>query len=177
VIHHLKNSSNEGASLVIVLAFVLLLSGLVVAYLARSGLDRQLAQSGFQDSNSDLLARSALNIIVADFKNEIANGGLVTVNNIQPQRWGTPPPGATPFPNLIRRSVQGDPTGRTSILGSGPAPSGTPKRGEIPTRRWNSHYLIPARLHRVTIRHRSGNFVAPDWVFTSQHKDRCNARS
>ena len=164
MIHHLKNSSNEGAALVIVLAFVLLLSGLVVAYLARSGLDRQLAQSGFQDSNSDLLARSALNIIVADFKNEIANGGLVTVNNIQPQRWGTPPPGATPFPNLIRRSVQGDPTGRTSILSSGPAPSGTPKRGEIPARRWNSHYLIPRASSSGNDSTPVANFVAPDWV-------------
>ena len=56
--------SNESAALVIVLAIVALLSGLVVAYLTRAGTDRRLAHLGLQDTKSDLLARSALNIIV-----------------------------------------------------------------------------------------------------------------
>jgi hypothetical protein len=156
--------SNESAALVIVLAIVVLLSGLVVAYLTRAGIDRQLAQLGFQDTKSDLLARSALNIIVADFKQEIANGAVVTASNIQPQRWGTPPPGGTPFPNLIRRSVQGDPTGRTSSLSSGPAPSASPKRGEITSSRWNSHYLLPRSSSSGNDSTPVSNFAAPDWV-------------
>lgn len=149
-----NQASNKGVALVIVLAFVVLLSGLVVAYLSRTAIDRQLAQSSFQDTKSDLLARSALDIVVADFKQEIADGVMVTATNIQPQRWGTPLAGGTPFPNLIRRSVQGDPTGRTSSLSSGPAPSANPKRGEITSTRWNSHYLLPARLRQETILHR-----------------------
>ena len=156
--------SNKGAALIIVLAFVVLLSGLVVAYLMRAGTDRQLAQLGFQDTKSDLLAKSALNIIVADFKQEIADGAVVTASNMQPQRWGTPLAGATPFPNLIRRSLQGDPTGRTSSLSSGPAPSASPKRGEITSTRWNSHYLLPRASSSGNDSTPVSNFAAPDWV-------------
>jgi hypothetical protein len=159
--------SNKGAALIIVLAFVVLLSGLVVAYLMRAGTDRQLAQLGFQDTKSDLLARSALNIIVADFKQEIADAAVVTASNIQPQRWGTPPAGGTPFPNLIRRSVQGDPTGRTSSLNSGPAPSAIPKRGEITSTRWNSHYLLPRASSSGNDSTPVSNFAAPDWVLVT----------
>ena len=157
-------SSNESAALVIVLAVVVLLSGLVVAYLTRAGIDRQLAQIGFQERKSDFLARSALNIVVTDFKREIASGAVVTASNVQPQRWGTPPPGGTPFPNLIRRSVQGDPTGRTSSLSSGPAASANPKRGEITSSRWNSHYLLPRSSSSGNDSTPAFNFAAPDWV-------------
>ena len=159
-----NQASNKGVALVIVLAFVVLLSGLVVAYLSRTGIDRQLAQSSFQDTKSDLLARSALDIVVADFKQEIADGVMVTATNIQPQRWGTPLAGGTPFPNLIRRSVQGDPTGRTSSLSSGPAPSANPKRGEITSTRWNSHYLLPRASSSGNDSTPVSNFAAPDWV-------------
>jgi len=154
----------KGAALIIVLAFVVLLSGLVAAYLTRAGTDRQLAQSSFQDVKSDLLARSALEIVVADFKQEIADGTLVTPTNLQPQRWGTPLTGETPFPNLIRRSVNGDPTGRTSSLSSGPPPSVNPKRGEITSGRWNSHYLLPRASSSGNDATPVSNFAAPDWV-------------
>jgi hypothetical protein len=157
-------ASNKGVALIVVLAFVVLLSGLVVAYLIRAGTDRQLAQSSFQDTKSDLLARSAIDIVVADFKQEIADGAMVTATNIQPQRWGTPLADGTPFPNLIRRSVQGDPTGRTSSLSSGPAPSANPKRGEITSARWNSHYLLPRASSSGSDSTPVSNFAAPDWV-------------
>ena len=157
-------ASNKGVALIIVLAFVVLLSGLMVAYLTRAGIDRQLAQSSFQDTKSDLLARSALDIVVTDFKQEIADRAIVTATNVQPQRWGTPLAGGTPFPNLIRRSVQGDPTGRTSSLSSGPAPSASPKRGEITSTRWNSHFLLPRASSLGNDSTPVSNFAAPDWV-------------
>ena len=157
-------ASRFGAALVIVLAFVVLLSGLVLAYLTRAATDRQLARSSLTDTKSDLLARSALEIVVADLKQEIANGSFVTTANLEPQRWGIPLPGETPFPNLIRRSVRGDPTGRTSNLSSGPAPSATPRRGEISSARWNSHYLIPRASSAGYDSTPVSNFAAPDWV-------------
>jgi hypothetical protein len=95
---------------VIVLAFVVLLAGLVVAYLTRTGTNRQLAQETFNETNSDQLARAALDIIVADFKQEINNGsttstvGSATIYapssnaTIVPQRSGT----QAAIPNLIR---------------------------------------------------------------------------
>jgi hypothetical protein len=151
-------------ALIIVLAFVVLLSGLVAAYLTRVGVDRQLAQSSFQETKCEILARSALDLITADFRQEIADGAIVTPTNIQPQQWGIPLAGETPFPNLIRRSVRGDPTGRTSSLSSAPAPSATLRRGDVTSMRWNAHYLLPRAASSGNDSTPVSNFAAPDWV-------------
>ena len=112
-----RKSDSKGAALIIVLAFVVLLTGLVLAYFSRTTTDRQLAQSSFNDTSADLLARSALDITVNDLKQEIVNNPTVSAANIQPTPYGTPASGA-PIPNLIRRSFSGDPTGRTSSVSS-----------------------------------------------------------
>src|SRR5438552_3879893 len=101
---NLTKRPSSGAALIIVLAFVVLLTALVVAYFSRTTTDRQLAQSSFNDASSDLLARSAVDIVISDFKQEIANNPTVSAANIQPQRAG----GDASVPNLIRRSFSGD---------------------------------------------------------------------
>jgi Tfp pilus assembly protein PilX len=179
----------NAVALLIVLAFLVLLAGLTVAYLSRTTTDRQVAHGSFNDAKSDQLARSALDIIVADLKQEIVNGSTSsTVNNVTiyiptsaanlaVQTSGTPTSG-TPIPNLIRRSVQSDNislpgvASRASALNSAPSPSGTPaKKGEITTARWNKHYLIPRRTpaagetSNTVYTDPDASFVAPDWVF------------
>src|SRR5438477_5602409 len=74
----LSRSSKKAAALIIVLAFVVLLTGLVLAYFTRTTSDRQLAQSSYNDTSADLLARSALDIVVGDFQQEIVNGSTAT---------------------------------------------------------------------------------------------------
>ena len=101
---NLTKRPSSGAALLIVLAFVVLLTVLVVAYFSRTATDRQLAQSSFNDTSADLLARSALDIVVSDFKQEIANNPTVNAANIQPQRAGDD----VSVPNLIRRSFSQD---------------------------------------------------------------------
>src|SRR5438552_17458927 len=103
-------SRQRGAALIIVLAFVVLLTGLGVAYLSRTTSDRQIAHSSFNQSSVDQLAQSAMDNIIGDLRQEIIDGSTVsTVNggtiytpafaaNIVPQRSGNP---AT-VPNLIR---------------------------------------------------------------------------
>ena len=83
---HSRDAASKGAALMIVLAFVVLLAGVALAYFSRTTTDRQLAQSSYNDTSADLLARSALDIVVGDFKQEILNAGAVTRSNIQPQR-------------------------------------------------------------------------------------------
>ena len=78
---------SKGAALIIVLAFVVLVTGLAVAHFSRTTTDRQLAQSSYNDTCADLLARSALDITVGDLKQEIANNPTVTATNIQPARY------------------------------------------------------------------------------------------
>src|SRR5206468_3015200 len=96
---------------------------------------------------ADLLARTALDISVGDLKQEIATNQPVTALNIQPQRYGD----HVSIPNLIRRSVYGDPTGRTSNISSTAAAA---NGRTMSLARWISHYLIPS----------GATFTAPDWV-------------
>jgi hypothetical protein len=152
--------AHKGAALIIVLAFMALLTGLALAYFSHTATDRQLAQASFHDASADLLARTALDIIVSSLKREIAVAGVnVTQANIQPQRSGDD----ASISNLIRRSVRNDaisPPGVPSFasaVSSGPVDPANPKRGEITRARWNSHYLIPA----------AASFTPPDWVLVT----------
>src|SRR6266404_7724308 len=117
--------ARKGAALLIVLAFVVLLTGFVLAYFSRASTDRKLAQSSFNDTDAYLLARSALDIVIGDFKQEIVNGSTnigssgapfyspIPAANVLPRRSGNPAfvlpeyPN-DPIPNLIRRSVRSD---------------------------------------------------------------------
>ena len=47
-----RNGASKGAALMIVLAFVVLLTGLMLAYFSRTTTDRQLAQSSYNDTNA-----------------------------------------------------------------------------------------------------------------------------
>src|SRR4030095_13912060 len=157
----LGDGASKGAALMIVLALVVLLTGLTLAYFSRAGTDRQLAQSSYNDTSADLLARSALDIVVNDFKQEIINSPTVTRANIQPTRYGD-----AGIPNLIRRSFSGDPTNRTSSV---PSSSPSANGRSISTTRWNSHYLIPRGNPSDPSINASPMpaFIAPDWVLVT----------
>jgi Tfp pilus assembly protein PilX len=150
-------SRERGAALIIVLALVVLLTGVSIAYLSRTTSDRQVAHSSFNQSNVDQLAQSALDNIIGDLRQEIANGSSARVQddgttvylptaaaNMVPQRSGN----AAVAPNLIRRSVRSD------VLNGHP---GVPSRASavnsttdisangrsVTLARWNTHYLLP----------------------------------
>jgi hypothetical protein len=165
---HSRHDASKGAALIIVLAFVVLVTGLAVAHFSRTTTDRQLAQSSYNDTSADLLARSALDITVSDLKQEIAINTPVSATNIQPLRYGAPPiTDPTPIPNLIRRSFSGAPQSRASTVSSGAASA----NGRlISLARWNSHYLIPRASTTNAIDSTPvSSFVPPDWVLvTSQ---------
>ncbi len=52
------SSRDQGAALIIVLSFVVLLTVLVLAYFSRATSDRPVAHSSFNQSKADLLAAS-----------------------------------------------------------------------------------------------------------------------
>jgi hypothetical protein len=153
--------ASKGAALMIVLAFVVLLTGLALAYFSRTTTDRQLAHSSYHDTSADVLARSALDIVVNDFKQEIITNPTVTTANIQPSRYGD-----ASIPNLIRRSYSGASQSRASTVSS----TAVSANGRsINTTRWNTHYLIP-RGNPGDIRVNPSpipTFVAPDWVLVT----------
>ena len=185
-----RRSSNKAAALIIVLAFVFLLTGLSVAYLSRSNTDRQLAHTSFHYTDADLLAQSALDIVVGDFRQEIQNGSTqsgplwvpTSAANVVPMYNPTPTPGTTPaIPNLIRRSVRSETalwpdsvTGpavgsRASAVNSATDISANSR--SISTTRWNKHYLIPrpaGASPNDTTPDPTVGFTAPDWVIVTR---------
>ena len=126
-----------------------------MAYLSRSATDLQVAHFSFNDTDASILARSALDIIVADFKKEIIDDGTVTSANILPIRSGNPfyvpaTGSATPtdpVPNLIRRSWASDNNLPAAIRSRASAVNSTSDAStngrSVALDRWNSHYLLP----------------------------------
>lgn len=156
-----SKACRRGVALVVVLAFVVLLTGLIVACFSRSLTDRKLSNSSFNQAKVDALAKSAADIIVGDLKQEIANGSDVTTvggvsiyspataANMIPARSGNPPAvaGTDPIPNLVRRSVRSDPIASPGVPSRASAVNSTTDVSangrSISLDRWNSHYLIP----------------------------------
>jgi hypothetical protein len=159
-----RDVASKGAALMIVLALVVLLTGLALAYFSRAGTDRQLAQSSYNDTSADLLARSALDIVVGDFKQEIVNNPTVSYANIQPTPYPIPTP-ADIF-NLIRYSSRNASVSRASNISSADVSS---NGRSISTTRWNSHYLIPRGNPGDPSINSSPvpTFTAPDWVLVT----------
>lgn len=163
-----------GAAIVIVLAFVVLIAALVIAYLSHTSSGRQIAHGDFNAAKSDELARSALGIVVTDFREEIANGTPVTSANIAPQRNAVPVAGKTPaIPNLIRRSIRSDAIGapaipsRASAVNSADDPSSNGRL--VSLARWNSHYLVPKINTADEKSDPVAAFSAPDWILVSRN--------
>jgi Putative Ig domain len=157
---HSRHSASKGAALIIVLAFVVLVTALALAHFSRTTSDRQLAQSSFNDTSADLLARSALDITVSDLKQEIATNPMVSGANIQPARYPAGIPNDNP--NLVRYSSRNAAASRASTVRSTDASA---NGQSISLARWNSHYLIP-RLNTGTQIDSTpvASFVPPDWV-------------
>jgi len=150
-------SGQRGAALIIVLAFVVLLTALGVAYLSRTTSDRQVAHTSFKQSDVDQLVQSAVDNVIGDLRQEITNGStavaeadgttLYTPNaaaNMVPQPSGNTALGR----NLIRRSIRSDglsgnpaPPSRASAVNSTTDASANWR--SVTLARWNTHYLLP----------------------------------
>ncbi len=161
---HSHYGASKGAALIIVLAIVVLATGLSLAYLTRTTTNRQLAQSSYHDTSADLLARSGLDITVSDLKKEIANNPAINAGNIQPARYPAGIPNDNP--NLIRYSSRNAAASRASnIISTAPSANGR----SISRARWNSHYLIPPASATGTDSAPVASFTPPDWVLVTAH--------
>ena len=160
---HSHRGASKGAALIIVLALVVLATALSVTYLTRTTTNRQLAQTSYNDTSADLLARSALDITLSDLKQEIVNNPTVNASNIQPARYPAGIPADNP--NLIRYSSRNDVRSRASNVSSTAASANG--RSGITLARWNSHYLIPPASATGTDSTPVTDFTAPDWVLVT----------
>lgn len=72
--------SSRGIALVIILAFVVLLTVVAVAFFSRSIAERQLSASSSVQVKTEFLADGAIDTIIGDLKTEIAAGSVVTTS-------------------------------------------------------------------------------------------------
>ena len=187
--HLPRRSSSKAAALIIVLAFVVLLTGLSLTYFSRTTNERQLAHSSYNDTSADLLARTALDTVVSDLKQEIIGGSANPAPTFGPMASPGPyhlyVPTSTTYmipqrsgnlavaPNLIRRSIRSDPVPPPGIGCRASAVNSTTDvsangRSVTPAR-WNSHYLIPKRNTGTDDSIPIDAFAnaTPDWVFVT----------
>ncbi len=187
-----RNQRNQqAAALVIILGFVVLLTVLVAVFLSRVLLEQKIANASANQARVDIMARSAIDMILGDLKQEIAtntvsskvviNAGTanqtslyfpLTATNMVPQRSGNPTDssGTDLIPNLVRRSVRSDTItvpSRASAVNS--ATDASANGRSVTPARWNRHYLIPrlkpgsATIDSTPI----ATFAAPDWVMVT----------
>jgi hypothetical protein len=182
----------QAAALIIVLALVVLVTGLVVAYVSRTTSDRPVAHSSFNQSKANQLAQSAMDNVIGDLRWEIKNGstpmtlspvppgGPTTLYipssaaNMVPRKSGN----VATVPNLIRRSIRSDPVPSPPAVQSfASAVNSTDVSANgrsISSTRWNSHYLV---LKNDTTTNDSvpiNDFTnaTPDWVFVTDDSSR-----
>jgi len=179
-----RSASRRGIALVLVLAFVVLVTGLIVAFFSRSLVGRQVSNSSANQTNANVLAQSAADIIIANLRQEIANGSTLsssnnitiytpsTAANMLPVRSGNPSPDT--IPNMLRRSVRSDTIASPGVSSSASAVSSTDASlngRSISNASWNGHYLIPRSDNGASVDttpNTSANFTPPDWVIVTR---------
>jgi hypothetical protein len=167
-----KTGRQEGVALVIVLAFVVILTGVIIAYFTRSLANRQISNSSANQTKVALFAQGASDTIIANLQEEIvlsssttaltpATSGTLytplTPVSMLPQVSGSS--NGTPFPpNLLKISTSTVPffAANANNNASVSIPSGgqsnatkvattTPSLNgrSVSLARWNAGYLLP----------------------------------
>ncbi|MDR0533799.1 MAG: hypothetical protein LBH01_07580 [Verrucomicrobiales bacterium] len=182
----LAGHPQRGAALIIVLAFVVLLTVLVLAFFSQTRSYQNLANSSFNDFKSATLGQSALQVVIGDLQQEIVNGSTspstsgtfttyfpISGSNAVPRRFGNPPlsSGTDPIPNLIRISSGSD--SAALHLASSISSTTSALNGQyVSPSRWNKHYLIPrdssySATQVGTNPDPNCGFTAPDWIYVT----------
>ncbi len=172
-------------ALVVVLSFVVLLTVLLVSFFSRAIWQRGTANSSLNQAKADELARSALDLLTSDLKQEIADptaSTATTANNVTvytPLAAANMVPvrnaqvtGTTAIPNLIRIS-SGNAISAPGVdqQASGAVSTGTSQNGRtVSLARWNQHYLIPLKTPGTpTDTTPVAGFAAPNWVYITSN--------
>jgi Tfp pilus assembly protein PilX len=181
---HRPRRQSSGVALIIVLAFVVLLTGLVVAFFARSMNERQVSNSSASQSKVDIFAQGAMNTIIGDLQQEIVLGssttsittGTVTTTLYLPNTPANAVPalvgssGSNGFQNLVKRSANG-----LAFSPNGPAAcaiacstTGTSQNGRfISPARWNKPLLLPATSGSDNTP--ASSYTPPDWILVARN--------
>jgi len=172
-----KIPRSAGFALVVILAFIVLLTVLVLAYFSYSSLQRQISSANSNQAAVDLFAQGAIATIVSDFKQEIAAGstnytfGTNTVSiplaasNAAPVLVGS----STNLLNLLKRSANGlaFSPGAAARAAASSTTNASQNGRSISPARWNAPLLLPkADTNSTDLT--PANFTAPDWILVTR---------
>ena len=180
-----RHGASRGVALVIVLALVVLLTGLVIAFFSRSLLDRQISNSSVDRAKVSDFADGAANTIIGDLKQEIV---FSSTNPLTSGSLYLPLVAGTGSDMLPQMTAGTNPLNLLKI--SGTAPFFSNANGTIPSNtiavssttpslnqrfispaRWNEHYLLPFTTttdSTPTMTTGTVPFVPPNWVLVTE---------
>ncbi len=187
-------SSRSGVALIIILAFVVLLTGLILAMLSRATFNKIISNADANTERTDLYGHGAIAQIQGDLRQEIAAGSTSTniitvgITNTfyrpltfaagEPATAGPVGTAWTSLPNLIKesaRNVAFYPSTYTGIVGTPPTRAAAIATTDsslnsrsISLARWNKPLLLPkATTTSSTDLTPIGAFTAPDWILSA----------
>ena len=171
----------RGAALIIVLAFIVMVTGLVVAFFSRAINERQIANSSANQTQTELFAQGALSQILGALKQEIAANSTATAVTGGTLYAPTSPAYAVPtlvgstgaggLENLLKISASGTGfyPGASFVLSSSASTTGTSLNGRsISTTRWNKPLLLGKATPTSTSVAPVASFTAPSWVLVTR---------
>jgi hypothetical protein len=167
----------EGAALVIVLAFLVLLAGVALAFFSRAMAERQISNSSASQTKVELLAQGALASIVSDLKQEIAAGSVADTSGNPTIYTPNTPANAVPalsgstgtggLENLVKRSANSQPffSGGPTRAANVSSTSASQNGRFISLARWNKPLLLPLNNPGSTTDYTPiSAFTPPDWI-------------
>jgi hypothetical protein len=188
-LHREPTHTQEGAALIIILSFVVLLTGVIVAFLSRAISERQISNSSANEGKVEVFAEGAMETTLGDLKQEIVVGstntkfttGTASVTlyfpntnrTMVPCRVGT----NDTLPNLVKRSASGQPFYSGAAYGSDGvrrAASTSSTTASLNSRivslsRWNKPLLIPKKTSgQSSDLTPSVDFIPPDWIYVDR---------
>src|SRR5205823_1654730 len=185
----IDRSYERGMALLIVLAFTVILLGLVAAYFSKVTNDRSVSDSSLHQAKADDIATTAMETVIGDLRQEIINGSTATT--IASHTTFMPTANANVLPlrntpsailNLVRRSATSEPA-KWPDANLGPALGSRASQvnstndfslnnHNILLARWNKHYLVPrsagAAAGDTTPITGVNGFTPPDWVLVTR---------
>ncbi|XHR27574.1 MAG: hypothetical protein ACFUZC_16715 [Chthoniobacteraceae bacterium] len=174
-------ASQQGAAIILVLLFVVMLAGLIVAFFSRAMTERQISNSSGNSSKVDIFAQGAADQIIADLQQEIYAGSTGTAAGSGTVY--TPSAAGYAMPSLVGSSGTGGLENLVKVSLSGSAfyvggnsrainvSSVTPSLNGryISVDRWNKALLMPvANSGTLAPVLSSGSFSAPNWVLVTR---------
>ncbi len=189
---------HHGVALVLVLAMVVLITVVVVAFLSQVLLSRQVADGSVAGLSAQAVADTGLQTVLGDLRQEIVAGSLAVGTGAHPvylpkpgaalpARAGLNPAGSLPA-NLLKRSAYGaafytgkayESGARGSQRAAGPSSQSSTLMGSkngrrIGLERWNKPLLLPRRdpnsaTSLMPKTEGEEGFVAPDWICLSRN--------